>query len=91
MPTLDFMLCLRSSLTTILETLKDNCSTFEDYETLVSQPGYFKNNPDVLYNKRLSIFEFAHANLIWEKNEQDIFRSVPDVLTCILVTHRHQT
>jgi glycosyltransferase involved in cell wall biosynthesis len=64
-----------SSLTTIQQTLKDNCSTFEDYETLVQQLEYFKDNPDVLYNKRLRIFEFAQANLIWEKNEQDIFRA----------------
>ncbi len=64
-----------SSLTTIQQTLKDNCSTFEDYETLVQQLEYFKGNPDVLYNKRLRIFEFAQANLIWEKNEQDIFRA----------------
>jgi hypothetical protein len=64
-----------SSLTTIQQTLKDNCSTFEDYETLVQQLEYFKDNQDVLYNKRLRIFEFAQANLIWEKNEQDIFRA----------------
>jgi glycosyltransferase involved in cell wall biosynthesis len=64
-----------SSLTTIQQTLKDNCSTFEDYETLVQQLEYFKGNPDILYNKRLRIFEYAQANLIWEKNEQDIFRA----------------
>ena len=69
-----YVMCT-SSLTTIRESLKDNCSTFEGYETLVPQLGYFKSNPDVLYNKRLRIFEFAQANLIWEKNEQDIFRA----------------
>jgi Glycosyltransferase Family 4 len=69
-----YVMCT-SSLTSILETLKGNCSTFEGYETLVPQLGYFKSNPDVLYKKRLSIFEFAHANLIWEKNEQDILRA----------------
>ena len=69
-----YVMCT-SSLTTIRESLKDNCSTFEDYETLVPQLEYFKGNPDVLYNKRLRIFEFAQANLIWEKNEQDIFRA----------------
>ncbi len=69
-----YVMCTRS-LTTILETLKNNCSTFEDYETLMSQLEYFKNNPDVLYNKRREIFEFAQANLIWERNEKDIFRA----------------
>ena len=63
------------SLTTIRETLKDNCSTFEDYETLLPQLEYFKSNPDILYNKRVRIFEFAQANLIWEKKEQDIIRA----------------
>ncbi len=46
-------------LTTIRETLKDICSTFEDYETLVPQLEYFKSSQDVLYNKRVRIFEFA--------------------------------
>jgi hypothetical protein len=69
-----YVMCT-SSLTTIRESLKDYGSTFEGYETLVPQLGYFKSNPDVLYNKRLRIFEFAQANLIWEKNEQDIFRA----------------
>jgi len=69
-----FVMCT-SSLTAIQETLKENCLTFEDYETLVSQLEYFKDNPEALYNKRLRIFEFAQANLIWEKNEQDIDRA----------------
>ena len=69
-----FVMCTNSFIT-IAETLKENCLTFEDYETLVSQLEYFKNNPDVLYNKRLKIYEFAQANLIWEKNEQEIYRA----------------
>ena len=69
-----YVMCT-SSLTTIRETLKDNCSTFEDYETLIPQLEYFKSNPDILYNKRVKIFEFAQVNLIWEKNEQDIIRA----------------
>jgi glycosyltransferase involved in cell wall biosynthesis len=69
-----YVMCT-SSLTTIRETLKDNCSTFEDYETLIPQLEYFKSNPDILYNKRVKIFEFAQANLIWEKNAQDIIRA----------------
>jgi hypothetical protein len=69
-----YVICT-SSLTTVQETLKDNCSTFEDYETLVPQLEYFKCNLDGLYNKRIRIFEYARANLIWEKNEQDIIRA----------------
>lgn len=69
-----YVMCT-SSLTTIRETLKDNCSTFGDYETLIPQLEYFKSNPDILYDKRVKIFEFAQANLIWEKNEQDIIRA----------------
>ena len=34
-----------------------------------------KNNPEVLYNKRLRIFEFAQTNPIWEKSEQDLYRT----------------
>jgi glycosyltransferase involved in cell wall biosynthesis len=69
-----YVMCTRS-LTTILETLKNNCTAFEDYEALMSQLEYFKSNPDILYNKRLEIFEFAQSNLIWEQNEKDIFRA----------------
>jgi glycosyltransferase involved in cell wall biosynthesis len=69
-----YVMCTNSFIT-IQETLKENCLTFEDYESLVSQLEYFKNNPEALYNKRLRIFEFAQANLIWEKNEQEIYRA----------------
>jgi Glycosyltransferase Family 4 len=69
-----YVICT-SSLTTIRETLKDNCSTFEDYETLEPLLEYFKGNLDVLYNKRVRIFEYAQSDLIWEKNEHDIRRA----------------
>ena len=69
-----YVMCT-SSLTTIRETLKDNCSTFEDYEKLIPELEYFKSNADILHNKRVKIFEFAQVNLIWEKNEQDIIRA----------------
>ena len=59
----------------IIGTLKENCLTLEDYETLVSQLEYFKNNRETLSNRRLRILEFAQANLIWEKNEQDVYRA----------------
>lgn len=69
-----FVMCTNSFIT-IQETLKENCSTFEDYESLVSQLEYFKNNPEALYDKRLRIFEFAQKNLIWEKSEQELYRA----------------
>jgi Glycosyltransferase Family 4 len=69
-----FVMCT-DSLTTIEDTLRENCSTFESYEMLASQLEYFKANPEILYNKRLKIFEFAKRTLIWENNEKEIFRA----------------
>jgi hypothetical protein len=69
-----FVMCT-SSLKPISETLKENCTTFEDYNDLVSQLEYFKKNLDYLYKKRLKIFEFARNNLIWEKYEKNITHS----------------
>jgi hypothetical protein len=69
-----FVMCT-SCLKPILENLKENCVTFEDYNDLVSQLEYFKENLDDLYNKRLKIFEFARNNLIWENYEKSIFRA----------------
>ena len=69
-----YVLCT-SSLTSVQRTLKHNCSTFEDFESLVSQLEYFKNNPEDLYTKRVKMFEYAHDKLIWERNEQEIARA----------------
>jgi hypothetical protein len=69
-----FVMCT-SSIKPVRETLKDICATFEDYNDLSSQLEYFKENLDVLYNKRLRTFEFAHNNLIWEKYEKNIFHA----------------
>jgi Glycosyltransferase Family 4 len=67
-----FVMCT-SCLKPVSETLKENCITFENYNDLVSQLEYFKENLDELYNKRLKIFEFARNNLIWENYEKNIF------------------
>jgi glycosyltransferase involved in cell wall biosynthesis len=67
-----FVMCT-SCLKPVSETLKENCFTFENYNDLVSQLEYFKENLDELYNKRLKIFEFARNNLIWENYEKNIF------------------
>lgn len=69
-----FVMCT-SSIKPVRETLKDRCATFEDYNDLSSQLEYFKENLDVLYNKRLRTFVFAHNNLIWEKYEKNIFHA----------------
>jgi glycosyltransferase involved in cell wall biosynthesis len=69
-----FVMCT-SCLKPVSETLKENCITFENYNDLVSQLEYFKENLDELYNKRLKIFEFARNNLIWENYEKNIFRA----------------
>jgi hypothetical protein len=69
-----FVMCM-SSLRPVLESLKGNCITFEDYNDLVSKLEYFKENLDDLYNKRLRIFEFARNNLIWENYDKNIFHA----------------
>jgi glycosyltransferase involved in cell wall biosynthesis len=64
-----------SSFETVLQTLKGNCTSFEDYNDLVSQLEYFRENLEELYKKRLKIFGFARNNLTWEKFENNIFRA----------------
>jgi hypothetical protein len=64
-----------SSFKTVLQTLKDNCISFEDYNDLSSQLEYFRDNLDEFYKKRLKVFEFAKNNLIWERYENNIFRA----------------
>jgi glycosyltransferase involved in cell wall biosynthesis len=69
-----FVMCT-SSLQTIIDTLKNNCVTFENYEDMVDKLTYFKNNMDDLYNKRIKTYEFAKENLIWDKYEENIIRA----------------
>lgn len=63
---------LTSDLTSVINTLGDNCLTFEDYDDLVSKLEYFKTNMDDLYEKRLKIFNYARTNLVWEKHDKKI-------------------
>jgi len=63
---------LTSDLTSIINTLGDNCLTFEDYDDLASKLEYFKTNMDDLYEKRLKIFNYARSNLVWEKHDKKI-------------------
>ena len=69
-----FIMCT-SSFTSIREKLKDNCFSFEDYSHMATQLEFYADNLDDLYKKRQKIFEFARANLIWEKYEKNLIRS----------------
>jgi hypothetical protein len=62
-------------LTSVIQTLDDNCLTFEDYDDLTSKLQYFKTNMDELYDKRLKIFNYARRNLVWERYENNIIDS----------------
>jgi glycosyltransferase involved in cell wall biosynthesis len=64
-----------SSFEPVLRILKDNCTSFQDYNDLVSKLEYFRDNPEELYKRRLRIFDFARNNLIWENYEKNIFRA----------------
>lgn len=66
-----FVMCT-SSFETVANTLRENCATFDNYESLVSQVANMKNDMDELYNKRLKVFEFARSKLVWENSEKNI-------------------
>jgi glycosyltransferase involved in cell wall biosynthesis len=61
-----------SSFKPVKETLKEHCATFEDYDDMASKLLYFKENLDELYSRRLRTYNYAHDNLIWDKNEKNI-------------------
>ena len=69
-----FVMCI-SSLKPVREILKEHCITFEDSPDMASKLLYFKENLDELYGKRLKMFNYAHDNLIWEKNEENILNA----------------
>jgi glycosyltransferase involved in cell wall biosynthesis len=62
-----------SSLIPIKNILKDYCLTFEDYDDMISQLRYCKDNIEKIYEKRIRVYQFAKENLIWENYEQNIF------------------
>ena len=66
-------------LTSVIQTLDNNCLTFEDYDDLTSKLQYFKTNMDELYDKRLKIFNYARRNLVWERYENNIIDSYKSV------------
>ena len=69
-----FVICT-SDIMPVRQTLQDNCAVFEDYDDLVSQLEYFRDNMEVLYTKRKKTFEFAKNNLVWENHEKYIFQA----------------
>jgi len=69
------LVMVTSDLTAVIETLGDNCVPFEDFEDLASKLEYFKNNMGELHEKRISTFNFARKNLIWENYEKNILRA----------------
>jgi Glycosyltransferase Family 4 len=62
-----------SSFVTIKNILNEHCITFGDYDDLISQLRYCKDNIEKVYEKRMRVYGFAKENLIWEKYEQNIF------------------
>lgn len=69
-----FVICT-SSFESVANTLKENCATFDDYSSMVSLLSNMKDDMEVLYEKRLKIFEFARTNLVWENNEKNILEA----------------
>jgi hypothetical protein len=66
-------------LTSVIQTLQDNCLTFADYDDLTSKLQYFKTNMDELYDKRLNTFNYARRNLVWERCENNIINAYKSV------------
>jgi glycosyltransferase involved in cell wall biosynthesis len=68
-----------SSLSDMVETLDNNCTTIEDYNDLVTQLLYFRDNKEELYKKRVKVLSFAKDNLIWEKYGKNIIEAYKSI------------
>jgi len=66
---------LTSDLTSLTDTLGENCSTFENYGEMAEKMRYFVHNMDELYKKRVKIFDYARNSLIWENYEKNIMQA----------------
>jgi hypothetical protein len=66
---------LTSDLTSLTDTLGENCSTFENYGEMAKKMRYFVHNMDELYKKRVKIFDYARNSLIWENYEKNIMQA----------------
>lgn len=68
-----------SSLSDVVATLGNNCTTIEDYDDLVTQLSYFRDNIGELYKKRVKILRFAKDNLLWEKYDKNIIEAYKSI------------
>jgi glycosyltransferase involved in cell wall biosynthesis len=68
-----------SSFSDVVETLDNNCTTIEDYDDLVTQLLYLRDNKEELFKKRIKIHEFAKKNLTWERYEGHIIEAYKNV------------
>ena len=68
-----------SSLSSVVEELKNNCTTIENYNDLVKELSYFRNNKDELFKNRVITYNFAKENLIWEKYDKRIIEAYKSI------------
>jgi glycosyltransferase involved in cell wall biosynthesis len=64
-----------SDITPVIQNLRENCFTFENYNDLEAQLEYFGQNLEELYNKRINTYRFAKKNLIWENFDRNIIEA----------------
>jgi hypothetical protein len=64
-----------SGFVPIVETLRDNCLSFQDYFDLKEKMLDLLNDMDSIFKRRLQIYRFARENLIWENYESNIFEA----------------
>ncbi|MDR4512291.1 MAG: glycosyltransferase [Nitrososphaeraceae archaeon] len=64
-----------SSFSEVINTFKNNCGIFDNYDELKEQLLYFQTNKEELFKKRVSSYKFAKENLIWELYEKNILDS----------------
>lgn len=64
-----------SDIIPVIQNLRENCFTFEDYNDLGTQLEYLGQDLEELYNKRIKTFRFAKKNLIWENFDRNIIEA----------------
>jgi len=66
-----------SDMTNVLNNIKDKqiIRTFNDYGDLLELLTYYKENLEELIRMKQKIRNYAHKNLIWEKNEPKILEA----------------
>ena len=68
-----------SGFSDVIDTFHNNCTIIEDYNDLVAQLSYFRDNKDELYKKRIKTYNFAKENLIWEKYDKNIIEAYKSI------------